>query len=219
MIPKIIHYFWAGDINRHADFHAYWRKLHPGWIIHRWDDTNIVADNQYLKNAIGAKNWAKVSDYVRLWALREFGGIYLDADVELLKPLDDLLWFACFCGFQSPDPVRMLNSAVIGSEQGHGLPTILCSILKNKYTGLERDDSTGPGIITEYLSPFLIGADINSRRGSFEVNCMVLAKNEFYPYAWNEKFTPDCIKPETIGVHHWDLSWWSGPMQKVNPFK
>ena len=219
MISKIIHYFWAGDADKHLNFHAHWRELHPNWIIQRWSDTNIIADNQYLRNAIQSKNWAKVSDYVRLWALREFGGIYLDADIELLKPLDDLLNYNCFLGFQSTDPDRLLNSAVIGSEQGHILPTILCNILQNKFSGLEQDDSTGPGLVTNYFKKYLVGANVNHILGIISSNCVILPKNMFYPYAWNEKFTPDCIRPETIGVHHWDLSWWKGPMKKFNPFK
>jgi hypothetical protein len=221
MIPKIIHYFWAGGEENHPNFRQRWKELHPGWIIQRWDDQNIIIDNDYLKNAFANNNWAKVSDYVRLWALWKFGGVYLDTDVELVKPLDDLLGWRFFCGFQCADPARYLNSAVLGAEPSHISVILMCAKLMNGFSGLEQDDSTGPGVITEYFRNVLsVNMDVEQ---DFPLphGGVALGKSRFYPYTWAEKFDPKCVRAGTYGIHHWDLSWWQGratPFQTFNPF-
>ncbi len=92
-IPKIIHYCWVGpgelgELEKRCI--ASWEKMCPDYEIVRWDESNMdFSDCQYAMEAYSSKKWAFVTDYMRLKALYTYGGIYLDTDVELIKPISD----------------------------------------------------------------------------------------------------------------------------------
>lgn len=97
MIPKIIHYCWFGK-NEKSDIIQKciesWHKYCPDWEIIEWNEENYdVNKTKYTKSAYEAKKWAFVSDVARLDILYEYGGIYLDTDVEIISasPFDNLL--------------------------------------------------------------------------------------------------------------------------------
>lgn len=109
MIPKIIHYCWFGKNPLPEEAEKYintWKKYCPDYRIIEWNEDNFdVNQNRYCKEAYEAKKWAFVSDYARLKVLYEYGGVYMDTDVEMCKPLDDLLVYnACF-GFESKETI------------------------------------------------------------------------------------------------------------------
>jgi mannosyltransferase OCH1-like enzyme len=119
MIPKIIHYVWIGgkplpDIAKKCI--ASWKRYCPDWQIIQWDETNLDLQScDYVKEAVAAKKWAFASDVLRLEKLYEYGGVYLDVDVELLRPLDEFLKEHCFGGFESGN---VINPGVIfGTEK------------------------------------------------------------------------------------------------------
>ena len=104
-IPKTIHYCWFGG-NPLPELAQKciesWKKYCPDYEIKRWDETNFDLDyNDYVREAYEAKKWAFVTDVVRLYALVTYGGIYMDTDVEVLKPLDELLDYEAVSGFES----------------------------------------------------------------------------------------------------------------------
>lgn len=122
MIPKIIHYCWFGgnplpeDVKRYI---ATWKRFCPDYEIREWNETNFdVNQNQYCKEAYEAKKWAFVSDYVRLKVLYDYGGIYMDSDVEVCKPLDDLLQYEAFSGFESGG--NRIPTGTMGSARRSG---------------------------------------------------------------------------------------------------
>lgn len=104
MIPKIIHYCWfgRGDMPQLAkDCIESWHKYMPDWEYKLWNEDNFDVNSvPYTKEAYEAKKYAFVSDYVRLIALHNEGGIYLDTDVEVFKSFDDLLSNTAFAGFE-----------------------------------------------------------------------------------------------------------------------
>lgn len=105
MIPKIIHYCWFGK-NPLPELAVKcidsWKRFCPDYEIIRWDESNFdINCNSYLKEAYEAKKWAFVSDYARLRIIYENGGIYFDTDVELIKPIDNLLDEKCFFGSET----------------------------------------------------------------------------------------------------------------------
>ena len=96
-IPKIIHYCWfgGGPISPESrKCMESWKKYCPDYKIMAWTEQNFdISANRYAQQAYAAKKYAFVSDYARLAVLYEYGGIYLDTDVELVRPLDELLVF------------------------------------------------------------------------------------------------------------------------------
>lgn len=106
MIPKTIHYCWFGGNELPLlakKCIKSWKKYCKGYKIIRWDESNfdISSAPLYVRQAYEAKKWAFVTDYVRLWAMTKFGGIYMDTDVEVVKPLDQFLEHQAFSGFES----------------------------------------------------------------------------------------------------------------------
>lgn len=96
MIPKVIHYCWFGGepLPPLAETCiASWKKFCPEYQIVEWNEKNYSLEQApaYVKEAIAAKRWAFATDYIRLDVIDQFGGIYLDTDVELLKGLDEFL--------------------------------------------------------------------------------------------------------------------------------
>lgn len=120
MIPKIIHYCWFGGgiiPDTQLRYIENWKKLHPDYQIIRWDESNFdVSTIDYIKDAYDAKKFAFVCDYVRQHAVHLHGGIYLDTDVEVLKPFDDLLHHEFFIGFEDD---HNLEAAIFGSVPAH----------------------------------------------------------------------------------------------------
>lgn len=102
-IPKIIHYCWFGDgkLPKMAEkCISSWKKYCPDYEIKCWNENNFdIGQNRYALEAHKAGKWAFVSDYVRLKVVHEYGGIYLDTDVELIKSLDPLMDFKGYMGF------------------------------------------------------------------------------------------------------------------------
>lgn len=102
MVPKIIHCFWAeGPKTKLAEkCLASWRKFAPDWEIREWNLESLGVDESrshtedeipsFVWKAVAARKWAMVSDWARMRVLKEFGGIYLDLDVELVKPISEL---------------------------------------------------------------------------------------------------------------------------------
>lgn len=105
MIPKLIHYCWIGNkpLPKLAKkCIASWGKIMPDYEIKLWNEKNYdFAKNEFMKNAYIQKKWGFVPDYARLDIIYNYGGIYLDTDVEVLKPFDNLLKYHAFCGFES----------------------------------------------------------------------------------------------------------------------
>ena len=94
-IPKVIHYCWFGgnELSQKAvKCMESWKKYCPDWEIKEWNEQNYDVEKiPYIRDAYKEKKWAFVSDYVRLDVVWQYGGIYLDTDVELIKPLDFFL--------------------------------------------------------------------------------------------------------------------------------
>ncbi|MCQ2517889.1 MAG: hypothetical protein MJ119_03925 [Lachnospiraceae bacterium] len=108
-IPRKIHYCWFGENpipDKFLKNIESWKKFCPDYELVFWNESNYdYTKNQYMYEAYRSKKWGFVPDYARLDIIDRYGGIYLDTDVELVKPLDDLLTCDLFCGFESNDYV------------------------------------------------------------------------------------------------------------------
>lgn len=107
MIPKIIHYCWFGrnplpeSAKKCIDS---WRKFLPDYEIKEWNEDNFdVNIIPYTQQAYEAKKYAFVSDYARFWILYHHGGVYFDTDVEVIRPMDDIIEKGSFFGMELVD--------------------------------------------------------------------------------------------------------------------
>ena len=122
MIPNIIHYCWfgRGEMPELAqECIASWHRYMPEYTFKCWNEDSFdVLSVPYVNEAYEAGKFAFVSDYVRLWALEMDGGLYLDTDVEVFKPFDDLLYLSAFAGFEGSKHLPV-GTCVMASE-AHG---------------------------------------------------------------------------------------------------
>ena len=120
VIPKIIHYFWFGRGQKPRSVQQCiesWKKFCPDFVIQEWNEDNYdVHKHPFMEKAYEEKKWAFVSDFARLDVLLQYGGIYLDTDVEVLKDLSPLCSYRGFFGFENPEMVN--DGQGFGCEPG-----------------------------------------------------------------------------------------------------
>lgn len=126
MIPKIIHYCWFGrgplpELAQKCI--ASWKKYLPDYEIKEWNEDNFnVNVIPYTAEAYAQKKYAFVSDYARFWILYKHGGIYFDTDVEVIRPIDDIIAKGNFMGFETdPKPVGRVDASEASINPGLGL--------------------------------------------------------------------------------------------------
>lgn len=141
MIPKVIHYFWFGTKeipDWQKECIASWHRYCPDYEFRLWNESNYdVHQIKYMADAYASGRMGFVPDYARLDVLYQYGGIYLDTDVELVRPLDELLYQPAFCGVQPGGTVNL------GSGFGcvAGLPII--AAMRDEYLTSEFRHADG----------------------------------------------------------------------------
>lgn len=207
-IPKIIHYCWFGKGEKNELIKRCiesWKEYLPDYKIIEWNEENFdVESTLYTRQAYQKKKWAFVSDYVRLYALLEYGGIYLDTDVEVIKNLDFLLENEAFIGYEDE---KLLQTAVIGSKKDNKWIKIILNIYNNKrFIKLngELDCTPNVKIITDVLKEKF---KLNLLKGYQTLNdgVVVYPKEYFCPKVW--KTNEIMITKNTCTIHHYDGSW------------
>lgn len=215
-IPKIIHYCWFGD-NPLPDIASKciesWKKYCPDYKIIRWDESNFdVNENQYVSEAILSKKWAFATDYVRLKVVHEYGGIYLDIDVELLKPLDDLLMYSGFMGFESK------KNIATGLGFGASKHNRLVYEVMNDYKDLSfisEDGSLDLMPCPERNSKILNkhGLILNNSKQIID-DVLFLPMDYFNPTDYESMRLS--ISENTYSIHHYNGSWVSEEQRKYH---
>ncbi|MBO7489156.1 MAG: hypothetical protein J6T88_02645 [Bacteroidales bacterium] len=121
MIPKIIHYCWFSGDKKPALIRKCirsWKKYLPDYEIRCWDGNSFDFDSiQFTREAMSVKKYAAAADYVRLYALYNYGGIYLDSDVEVFKSLTPFLDNTFFSGYEFFDKYE-IEAGILGSVKG-----------------------------------------------------------------------------------------------------
>lgn len=208
MIPKIIHYCWFGKRKIPASFRRYiasWRKLCPDYKIICWnEDTYDLSKNPFLKSAADNKKWAFVSDYLRMDVLYEYGGIYLDTDVELLKSFDPLLKYDGFAGFECSEFVNF--GSAVGVIPEHPIIREMKEKFESMIFSKECESiSTGPLIQTEILEHYGLKKDRTEQDlGNFHI----FPQTYFCPMDYMGNYTD--LTDKTYSVHHFSATWFEG---------
>ena len=229
MIPKVIHYCWFGKSELPEDAQkciASWKKFCPDYEIIEWNETNYdVRKNKYMSDAYDEKKWAFVSYYARIDIIYNYGGIYLDTDVELLRPLDELLKDKMFCGWESRDPIldekriTYENSVNLGLGFGAEKNNIALKDILDLYEKLNFINEDGslnlmacPHYQTEILKQY--GLDDSQRTyQKLKDEIIVYPESYFSPKSMTTgKIT---LTDETYSIHHFSGTW----IEKKNPVK
>ncbi len=213
MIPKIIHYCWFGRGEKSKLMKKCiksWKKYCPDYEIIEWNEDNFDVNScLWTKQAYECKKWAFISDYVRLKVLYENGGIYMDTDVELRKPLDSLLNNDAFSGFERPDSVPCGIIAAIKKqpiiEQFMSFYEELPFILEDG----SLNALTNPRIFTNILleNGLLLNNEYQIVNGM-----AIYPRSYFYPihyYTVQKNFTK-----HTHAIHHYEGTWLSPQRKK-----
>lgn len=199
-IPKHIFYCWFGrgpKPDKILRCMESWQKHLPDYEITEINEDNFdVNICQYTRQAYSSMKYAFVTDICRLQALYDFGGIYLDADVEVLKPLDGFLFHRCFTGHETN---RLMLAAVMGSEPKH--PWI--KFLLDYYMKLELRYIPNTQIVTDLSYPLIVGEGNGFRYLRDDV--------AIYPIETFAAFDHHNLKPmpteNSYAIHHFCGSW------------
>lgn len=211
MIPKIIHYCWFG----HNPLPPLaikciesWKKFLPDYEIKEWNEDNFdVNIIPYTAEAYRARKYAFVSDYARFWILYKYGGLYFDTDVEVIRPLDDIIARGPFMGCETDAQKGVTSIGVapglgLGVNPGLGLYKNLLDYYKNLHFDPEHLTITIVGHTTQVLRDM----GLQDKKGIQQV-----AGVWIYP---SEYFNPTNIvthrlhiTSNTRTIHHYAASW------------
>lgn len=206
-IPKVIHYCWFGgnplteDVNKCI---ASWKKWCPNYEIIQWDESNYdYKKNKFAYQAYQCGKWAFVSDVARLDVVYHFGGIYLDTDVELIKPLDFLLSESAFMGFEKG---RMVATGLgFGAEKGNEL----IGINLQAYDELSffNVDGTLNMIPCPQITTKVLEQNGLERKDKLQMlnNMKVFPSSYFCPMILGDGSAE--VKTETVSIHHYANTW------------
>ena len=193
-----------------------WRKFCPEYkmVCHNEDNFDI-SQNRYAKEAYDAGKWAFVSDYVRLKVLYDEGGVYLDTDVELIKPIDSLIEEMGYMGF---DDNGFVSSGLgFACEKGNELIGILLADYDN--ISFLRSDGTYditpcPDRNSETLKR--LGMDLENRDQVF-MGIRMLPEDYLCPikYYTGKKI----VTKNTYSIHHFCASWLSATSKRTTFIK
>lgn len=212
-IPKIIHYCWFGRGEKNRTIKMCmesWKEHCKNYEIRGWNENtfNIEKAPIYVQEAYKMKKWAFVSDYVRLWALEKYGGIYLDTDVEIIKPLDRFLIHEGFSGFSEiKENDFEIPAAVMGATKGNSYIKYLLSYYKDKKFIKKNgslDLKANIFIITEMtLSKYKFKLD-NSLQ---EIKDFVYYPRDYFTPKFKHHNNQPIIAKNTYAIHYHNESW------------
>lgn len=205
-IPKIIHYCWFGKKPLPANCKkmiASWRKYLPDYEIMLWNEKAFdVTELAYVKDAYDAGKYAFVSDYVRLYALKKYGGIYFDTDIEVIRGFDDLLReYGAVFGFESGEKVM---TGFMAAQADHPIINeFLCHYADKAFDATKLEPNTV--ILTDILKRR--GIEINNRIQVIDGDAAVFPLDYFQAYDFSKALL--CITDHTCTIHRCFGSWCS----------
>lgn len=214
MIPKKIHYCWFGRGEKPelaVKCIESWRKFLPEYEIIEWNEDNFDLNMYpYVREAYDARKFAFVTDVVRLWAMYAYGGIYMDTDVEVLKPLDSLLQFEAVSGFESE---AQIPTGLMACREGFAL----FKELLDEYDGIHfvlPDGSFDTMPNTARITNTCTKKGLILNGALQTVDGFTLLPTEYLcPKSWESgKIT---LSENTLCIHHFCGSWLTSRKDKV----
>ncbi|MCL1955859.1 MAG: hypothetical protein FWF63_00925 [Fibromonadales bacterium] len=213
MIPKILHYCWISEHipENISKYIQSWNHFMPDYQIIKWDLSNFdIAKSDWVREAVEKKKWAFAADYIRLYAVYNFGGIYLDSDVEVLKPFDDLLDMPYFLGTEKPliSPLWP-EPAIFGAEpKCVWVKDCLDYYEGKKFVNNNKLSTTALNFIVHNILEKKYGLKQIQNKNEFDDNCkeiQLLPDDYFSPKSGRTKKI--YITKNTYCIHHFNNSW------------
>ena len=221
MIPKIIHYCWFGEKplpELALKCIESWKKYCPDYQIIQWNERNYCLNekNEYVKEAYKLKKWAFVTDYVRFDVIYRYGGIYFDTDVELVKPIDDLLQKGAFMGMESVpeiinNKVKFMQAASglgIASEPNNYIYKEILDGYEKRHFDKDKGGDDNFTVVT-YVSDILMkhNPTILAENIIMVGNIIIYPPDYFCPL--NYQTGELLITSNTRSIHHYMASWFT----------
>ena len=220
MIPKIIHYCWFGrnplPLSAEQCIES-WKKFLPDYEIKEWNEDNFdVFSIPYTREAYEQKKYAFVSDYARFWILYNYGGIYFDTDVQVLKKMDDFIANGPFMGIETNGVVGERYPDVAAGLGMGAYPKmdfyrkVLQSYAASHFVKTEdpkegeKVQKTVVDFVTEQLREF----GLKKTDKIQNIASMTLYPSE-YMCPKNYITNVTTITEKTVTIHHYDATWWS----------
>lgn len=202
MIPPIMHRIWLGSDPIPGQFEEYWQTfmdMNPRWTFLTWTDGQVdnILQNKDVFDFVDT--YSEKSDVMRFEILRNCGGIYVDVDVEPLKPWDKgITATSAFAGWEYD---KKLGTAVMGGEAMH---PALDHLVKWMPDWVKEHEDAIPALRT---GPAFLSGMWWKRQ-----DVTRFPRDYFYPYCWFEmekleKLRREGFPPESYVVHHWEGSW------------
>ena len=207
MIPKKIHYCWFGGNpipEKDKKCIESWKRYCPDYEIIEWNEKNFnININRYVKEAYDCKKYAFVSDYVRLYALLNYGGIYLDTDVEVLRAFDSFLELEAFVGFEDNE---LVSTAIIGAKRGNSIIEEWFNTYANRnfLNNGKMNEVTNVRVFTNLLLKY--GLIQNNTLQRIKNNTITIYPTEYFsPLKFGSKI-PKSTK-NTVTIHWFEGTW------------
>lgn len=206
-IPKKIHYCWFGGSSKPeivVRCIESWKRFMPDYELYEWNEENYDCHKvPFIDEAYRMKKWAFVSDYVRFDVLNQYGGIYFDTDVELLKPIpEDILDKGAFTGMESAGQVS--PGLIFAITPCHPfLKEIMASYQKTHFM---IDGKPNYKTVNEFTTELLIPKGLEMRNIYQEVDGISIYPPEYF-CGYDQDIKEYDIREETISVHHYAGTW------------
>ena len=208
-IPKMVHYCWFGGKEKPEDVKKYiesWKQFLPDYQLMEWNEDNFDVERlQYTREAYTAGKYAFVSDVARVEALYQYGGVYMDTDVEVLKSFNPLLEAQCILGMEEKEYVA---TSFMAFEKEHSLVKQFLDLYEN-ISFLDENGQIVTGTNVAKLTNMLLekGFVQEDHYQELEEGIKIYPKEYFSPYDYiNCHYN---ITDNSYCVHHFAVSWMS----------
>lgn len=213
MIPKVIHYCWFGRGKlpelalKCIDS---WRKYMPDYEIKEWNEDNFDVNMiPYTRDAYAAKKYAYVSDFARFWILYEYGGVYFDTDVELLRDLEPILAMGPYMGCENyatdGDSLRVAPGLGIACNPGHKAYKDIINIYKNTSFVIQGADGKNITIV-QYTSAYFFEHGLKNLNEIQTINGIKIYPADYFAPRINAQHNIPRTE-NSYSVHHYMGSW------------
>jgi mannosyltransferase OCH1-like enzyme len=211
-IPKTIHYCWFGSKPlpaKYTKFIASWKEKMPDYEFKLWNESNFdVNICEFTKQVAQSQKWGFIVDYIRAWAVYNYGGIYLDTDVEVLRSFDDLLENECFAGFEDEKFVN--PGSIFGGQKNCAVAKELLEFYST-YNFIKENGKPNTTPSPIIFTNLLLKHGLQQNNSFQKLENFTAYPTEFFCPA--TIFGKHQITKNTFSIHHFENSWGS-PAQK-----